>query len=45
MEWIYNKVFMMENQILFYIYVFLIILMILITAWLVYKEVKKESGN
>lgn len=45
MEWIYNKSFMMENQILFYIYVFLIILMILITAWLVYKEVKKESGN
>lgn len=45
MEWIYNKAFMMENQILFYIYVFLIILMILITAWLVYKEVKKESGN
>lgn len=45
MEWIYNKMFIMENQILFYIYLILIILMILVTVWLVHKEVNKENDN
>lgn len=45
MEWIYNKMFIMENQTLFYIYLILIILMILVTAWLVHKEVNKENDN
>ena len=45
MEWIYNKMFIMENQILFYKYLILIILMILVTVWLVHKEVNKENDN
>ena len=45
MKWIYNNVFIMENQIVFYAYVSLTILMILITVWLVCKEVKRENDN
>lgn len=42
-EWIYNSFFIKENKILFYSYLFIIILIILLTIYFVVKELKNVN--
>ena len=42
-RWIYNNVFLENKEVLFYVSVAIIILMILITIYLVCKELHNES--
>ena len=45
MKWIYNKVFILENPILFYSFIILMIVMIAISFFFVYKELNKKDDN
>ena len=42
MKYIFNKFFIKENELLFYIYLIIILIMILATVIFVIKEVKKK---
>lgn len=42
-KWIYNNFFIMENEILFYLYLIVIVLIILLTIYLVVKELKNVN--
>ena len=45
MKWIFNKVFINHNLVLFYSYLGIIIFMIIIAILLVAKEIKKQNDS
>lgn len=45
MKWIYNNLYILKHENLFYIYLGLVVAMIVITGVLVYKELKKSNEN
>lgn len=42
-KWIYNSFFIKDNEVLFYVYLSFIILIILLTIYLVVKELKNVN--
>lgn len=45
MNWIYNKLFISNNEMLFYIFLFLMLLIIIVSIIIVNKELKKQNDS